>query len=102
MLPEAVTLVRKGEQVSFHPEHVRLEVHSVSAAKGVVLEGLGVQHLPDSEVDIEIAESRSVEVLPHWSPLDLGIYAVWPESGPQKKFTRKLVEFLESAEHLDE
>lgn len=98
MLPDAITLVRKGEQVSFHPEHVRLEVHSVSAAKAGVLEGLGVQHLPDSDVDIEIADGRLVEVLPEWSPPDLGIYAVWPDSGPQKKLTRELIDFLEEVE----
>lgn len=29
MLPDTVTLVCKGEQVSFQPENVRLEVHSL-------------------------------------------------------------------------
>jgi len=98
MLPDTITLVRKEEQVSFQPENVRLEVHSMSAAKAGVLEGLGIQHLPDSEVDIEIAEGRLVEVLPQWSPPDLGIYAVWPDIGPQKALTRKLIEFLERVE----
>jgi len=73
MLPETISLVCKGEQVSFQPENVRLEVHSMSAAKAGILEGLGIQHLPDSEVDIEIAEGRLVEVLPQWSPPDLGV-----------------------------
>ncbi|MEL6684487.1 MAG: LysR substrate-binding domain-containing protein [Pseudomonadota bacterium] len=97
MLPNTITLARKEEQVSFEPENLRLEVHSVSAAMAAVLEGLGIQHLPDSEVDIEIAQGRMVEVLPQWSPPDLGIYAVWPDIGPQKKLTRKLIEFLQSA-----
>jgi len=101
MLPDTITLVCKEEQVSFQPEQVRLEVHSLSAAKAAVLEGLGVQHLPASEIDIELAEGRLVEVLPQWSPPDLGIYAVWPDSGPQKKLTRKLIEFLGSVERLD-
>jgi len=95
MLPDTITLVRKEEQVSFQPENVRLEVHSLAAAKAAVFAGLGVQHLPHSEVDIEIAEGRLVEVLPTWSPPDLGIYAVWPDIGPQKTLTRKLMEFLE-------
>jgi len=95
MLPDTITLTQKGEQVSFQPENTRLEVHSISSAKAAVLEGLGIQHLPDSEVDIEIAEGRLVEVLPEWSPPDLGIYAVWPDIGPQKNLTRKLIEFLE-------
>lgn len=98
MLPDAITLVRDGEQVSFQPEKVRLEVHSSSAAKAAILEGLGIQHLPESEVDIEIADGRLIEVLPEWSPPDLGIYAVWPDIGPQKKLTRKLMEFLEQVE----
>ena len=96
MISDTVTLTCKDEQFSFQPENIRLEVHSMSSAKAAVLEGLGIQHLPDSEVDIEIAEGRLVEVLPQWSPPDLGIYAVWPDSGPQKKLTRKLIEFLES------
>lgn len=98
MLPDTITLVRKEEQVSFQPESVRLEVSSLSAAKAAVLEGLGVQHLPNSEVDTEISEGHLVEVLPQWSPPNLGIYAVWPDSGPQKKLTRRLIEFLESVE----
>ena len=96
MISDTVTLTCKDEQFSFQPENIRLEVHSMSSAKAAVLEGLGIQHLPDSEVDIEIAEGRLVEVLPQWSPPDLGIYAVWPDIGPQKKLTRKLIEFLES------
>jgi len=99
MLSDTITLVCKGEQVSFEPERVRIEVHSVSAAKAAILEGLGIQHLPDNEVDIEVADGRLVEVLPQWSPPDLGIYAVWPDSGPQKKLTRRLIEFLERTEH---
>ena len=94
MLPDAITLVNNEEQFSFEPENVRLEVHSLSAAKLAVLEGLGIQHLPDSEADMELADGRLIEVLPQWSPPQLGIYAVWPDIGPQKKLTRRLIEFL--------
>lgn len=94
MLPDAITLVQGSEQISFEPENVRLEVHSLSAAKLAVLEGLGIQHLPTSEVDLELAEGRLVEVLPQWSPPELGVYAVWPDIGPQKKLTRRLIDFL--------
>ena len=96
MLPDAITLVNKGEQFSFEPENVRLEVHSLSSAKLAVLQGLGLQHLPDSEADVEISEGRLVEVLPQWSPPELGVYAVWPDIGPQKKLTRRLIEFMEN------
>ncbi len=62
---------------------------------------LGIQHLPDSEVDIEIADGQLVEVLPQWTPPDLGIYAVWPDIGPQKKLTRRMIQFLETAKLAD-
>ncbi len=96
MLPDAITLLRDGEQFSFEPEHVRLEVHSLSSAKLAALEGLGVQHLPNSEADAEIAQGRLVEVLPQWSLHELGIFAVWPDIGPQKKLTRRLIEFVDA------
>ncbi|MEP5151975.1 LysR substrate-binding domain-containing protein [Planktotalea sp.] len=96
MLPDAMTLVNNGEQVNFEPENVRLEVHSLSSAKTAILEGLGIQHLPDSEADAELADGRLIEVLPHWSPPDLGIYAVWPDIGPQKQLSRRLIEYVKT------
>lgn len=96
MLPDAMTLVRDGEQISFEPVNVRLEVHSLSAAKLAVLEGIGIQHLPTSEVDLDIVAGRLVEVLPGWAPPELGVYAVWPDIGPQKRLTRRLIEFIGS------
>ncbi len=94
MLPDAITLVHRGEQFTFEPENIRLEVHSLSSAKLAVLEGLGIQHLPNSEAEIEIADGRLVEILPQWSLPELGIYAVWPDIGPQKKLTRRLISFM--------
>ena len=96
MLPDAITLIRKGQQITFEPENVRLEVHSLSSAKAAILEGLGVQHLPDSEVDPEIAQGLLTHVLPQWSLPELGVYAVWPDIGPQKKLTRRLIEFVKA------
>ena len=96
MLPDTITLVNKAEQFTFAPENVRLEVHALSSAKLAVLEGLGIQHLPDSEAEVEIADGRLVEVLPQWSPPELGVYAVWPDIGPQKKLTRRLIEFMQT------
>lgn len=96
MLPDAITLVRKGEQFSFEPDNVRLEVHSLSSAKTAILEGLGIQHLPDSEADVELADGRLIEVLPNWRPPDLGIYAVWPDIGPQKQLSRRLIEYVKT------
>lgn len=98
MLPDAITLVNDGEQITFEPENVRLEVHSLSSAKLAVLEGLGIQHLPVSEAEVDLAEGRLVEVLPAWSPPELGVFAVWPDTGPQKKLTRRLIEFMKTGQ----
>ncbi|WP_371168979.1 LysR family transcriptional regulator [Aliiroseovarius sp. 2305UL8-7] len=94
MLSDKITLLKADEQFSFEPENVRVEVHSLASAKSAILEGLGIQHLPDSEADDEIAAGMMVEVLPQWSLPELGIYAVWPDIGPQKKLTRRLIDFL--------
>lgn len=94
MLPDTITLLRKGQEFSFEPENVRLEVHSLASAKSAVLEGLGVQHLPNSEIETEIANGDLIEVLPQWSLPELGVYAVWPDLGPQKKLTRRLIDFM--------
>lgn len=96
MLPDEITLVKEGEQIRFEPENVRLEVHSLSSAKTAILEGLGVQHLPNSEADTEIAEGRLIEILPQWKLPELGIYAVWPDIGPQKNLTRRLIDYVKT------
>jgi len=100
MLPDAITLVHKREEFSFEPENVRLEVHSLASAKTAILEGLGIQHLPNSETDQELTDGTLVEVLPQWSLPELGIYAVWPDIGPQKKLTRRLIDFLAQEQDL--
>ena len=98
MLPDTITLFRKGEEFSFEPQNVRLEVHSLSSAKSAVLEGLGIQHLPHSEVEAELESGVLKEVLPQWSLPELGVYAVWPDIGPQKKLTRHLIDFMENSQ----
>lgn len=94
MLPSGVLLEKGGERVHFEPENTRIEVDTVAAAKAAVLEGLGIQRFPVIEVDAELQAGELVEVLPGWRPPDLGVYAVWPDGGAQKKLTRRLVEFL--------
>ncbi|MEM6384380.1 MAG: LysR family transcriptional regulator [Pseudomonadota bacterium] len=94
MLPTTITVQKDGEQISFDPDNVRLEVDTVAAAKAAVVAGLGLQRLPLSEVELELASGELVEALPGWRPPDLGVYAVWPDAGSQKKLTRRLVEFL--------
>lgn len=97
MVPNTIVLHQGGEQISFEPDDVRLEVDTVAAAKAAVVAGLGIQRLPLSEVEAELASGDLVEALPGWQPPDLGVYAVWPDAGSQKKLTRRLVAFLVSA-----
>jgi len=97
MLPDTITLQRGKEMIGFEPENVRLEVGGIAAAKSALLAGLGIQHLPLSEIEQELAEGSLVEVLPAWKPPQLGIYAIWPETGRQKNLTRRLIEHLAEA-----
>ncbi|MCR8724721.1 LysR family transcriptional regulator [Frigidibacter sp. ROC022] len=94
MIPDAMTLHCEGETAVIQPENVRLEVDTIVAAKSAVLAGLGVRVLPLGEIEAELASGRLVEVLPQWRLSELGIYAVWPDSGPQKALTRRLIEVL--------
>jgi len=94
MLPKPVALQRAGEEVVLEPENIRIEVDSVLAAKAAVLAGMGVQRLPLSEVQAELASGALIEMLPDWRPPELGVYAIWPDSGPQKNLTRRLVEVM--------
>ncbi|MEM1428353.1 MAG: LysR family transcriptional regulator [Pseudomonadota bacterium] len=94
MLPGSFDLVRRSERVRFAPENFRLEVDSIAAGKSAVLAGLGVLHLPVSEIEADLADGTLVEVLPAWRLPLLGIYAVWPDIGPQKKLTRLLIDYL--------
>lgn len=97
MLPDEITMLKGQEQVSFKPERTQIEVDSVMAAKSAVVSGLGLQVLPLSEVEAEINSGELVHVLPEWQPPILGIYAVWPDLGPQKHLTRRLIDFLLSS-----
>ncbi|MEM8977970.1 MAG: LysR family transcriptional regulator [Pseudomonadota bacterium] len=98
MLPDYHTLVRSGptglEEVEIAQEKIRLKVNSVSSAKAAVRAGLGVQVLPSSEVESELADGSLVHLLPEWSVPMANIYAVWPENGPQKKLTRRFIDHL--------
>lgn len=94
VLPDAMTLQRDGETVVFEPDNIRLEVDTIATAKSALLAGLGVQHLPLGEIEEELASGALVRVLPDWSLPDLGVYAVWPDIGPQKALTRRLIDFI--------
>lgn len=94
MLPEEFTISRGEETFTIVPENVRLEVDSITACKAAVVAGLGYMHLPLNEVRTELRAGTLVELLPEWTLPSFGIYAVWPDAGPQKKLTRRLIDFL--------
>ncbi|PLW78995.1 LysR family transcriptional regulator [Cohaesibacter celericrescens] len=100
-IPSMMTLERAGKSFSFEPTNMRVEVNTVNAAKAAVLAGLGIWHLPLGEIEKDVAEGRLIHVLPDWNLPVLGIYAVWPDIGPQKSLTRRLIDhFLENRTEL--
>lgn len=94
MLPDEVMLRSGNRSVSLLPENVRLEVDTIASAKSAVMSGLGIRHLPVGEVSEEIALGTLVRILPEWVLPELGVYAVWPDIGPQKSLTRRVIEFF--------
>ena len=94
MLSNAITLMKDWETATFEAKRLRLEVDSITAAIAAVKSGLGCQHLPEAEIEAELQNGALVEVLPDWKLPDLGVYAVWPDSGPQKQLTRRMLDYL--------
>ncbi|MEL6640449.1 MAG: LysR family transcriptional regulator [Pseudomonadota bacterium] len=94
ILPRKIGLIRDGETLTFTPETYRIEVDTIAAAIAAVRAGLGIQHLPESEIKEDLATGRLVEVLPEWRLPELGVYAVWPDLGQHKQLTRRLLDFL--------
>jgi DNA-binding transcriptional LysR family regulator len=88
-------VLRNGhDTVAVSPNKIRIEVNTVSAAKSAIVAGLGIRTLPISDIEEELASGALQQVLPDWSLPVLGIYAVWPDSGPQKALTRALIEHM--------
>lgn len=96
-ISDTITLHSNGQSASFQPENVRLEVDTISSTISAIVAGLGIQHLPLGEIEDELATGKLVQVLPRWGLPDLGVYAVWPDSGPQKALTRRLIDFFVDA-----
>lgn len=100
-IPSLMTLQHGGVSIQFEPMSTRVEVNTVRAAKAAVLAGLGIWHVPLGEIEHDLARGRVIRVLPNWNLPELGIYAVWPEIGPQKLLTRRLIDhFLEHRKDL--
>lgn len=94
MVPDTITVRQDGEDFNITLQNVRLEVDAVTAGRAAVLAGLGLMSLPLNEIEEDLASGALVEVSDCWQLLSYGIYAVWPDSGPQKKLTRRLIDHL--------
>lgn len=93
-LQGTMTLSRGAENVTVSPRVAQLEVDSVTAAKAAVLSGLGIMRLPLNEVAAQIDAGTLVHVLPDWQLPTLGVHVIWPDTGPQRKLTRRFIDFL--------
>jgi len=71
---------------------MRIEVNTINAAKASVLVGLGIWQLPRSVNEQEVIQGELVRILPDWNFPTLGICAVWPDIGPQKALSRRLID----------
>lgn len=94
MLPDTLTVRHNDEDVTMTLQNIRLEVDAVTAGRAAVLEGLGLMNLPLGEIEEDLKSGALVEVSSAWKLPSFGIYAVWPDSGPQKNLTRRLIDFL--------
>ena len=97
LVPSDFTLSQKSRSVVVEPSHFRLRVNSVGGAKSAICAGLGLLRLPMTEVAREIASGELVRVLPDWQLPVQGIYAVWPDTSPQTRLTKTLIEHLAAA-----
>lgn len=88
------TLHRDGMAVRPAPRPPRVVVNSVTDAKSAVVAGMGIRQLPRGDIMAELEAGELVRVLPDWSLPMLGIYAVWPDAGPQKALTRLLIDYF--------
>lgn len=101
MLPNKFIVQRGHEEIVVHPEHSRVLVNSVAAARSAVVAGLGMQRLPLSEVQKDLESGRLEIVLPEWSLPTLNIYAVWPEASQQSALVRLLLAVLVGEQEED-
>lgn len=94
ILPDKFTLQRGKKEATIQPEQSRVRVNSVAGARSAILAGLGIQRLPLSEVEQDLATGRLVELLPDWSLPSLDIHAAWPASSHRSSLVRLLLECL--------
>ncbi len=93
-LPTGIELKKGRKTESFSPHKPRIQVNSVGAARAAIIAGLGIQRLPSSAVQDALDDGSLVRVLPDWELPLLGVHAIWPEVGPRKQLTQRLIDFL--------
>ncbi len=101
MVPDTETMSYKDKQQTVSYDQIRIRVDTVRAARSAVLAGLGLQSLPLSEIADDLQQGRLVHVLPNWSLEKLGVFAVWPETGPRSALTRRLLEHIKNSISAD-
>ncbi|KMW56195.1 Transcriptional regulator, LysR family [Candidatus Rhodobacter oscarellae] len=97
VVPDTISLRYKDEDVRVTLQNIRVEVDAVTAGRAAVLQGLGLMSLPLNEIKDDLETGALVEVCEDWQLPSFGIYAVWADTGSQKKLTRRLIDYL--AEH---
>lgn len=95
-----IALRQGDESVIVSPQRMRVEVNSVAAAKSAIIAGVGIRQLPFSDIKDELASGDLVRVLPKWTLPIGGIYAVWPDAGPQKALTRLVIDAFVARRNL--
>lgn len=85
-----------GEMIEFEmPQHC--VVSSSHAAKNAVLTGYGYTLLGDFSVARDIAESRLVQLLPEYEPIEQPIYALYADRRYTPQKTRVFIDYLTEA-----
>jgi DNA-binding transcriptional LysR family regulator len=93
--PAEISLLRRG---AGKPATIAVSgtvsVDSAAAMRALVAAGAGVTALPDVLVRDHLARGELVEVLPGWSPVVMGVYAVRPGGATQSALAQTFVEFI--------
>jgi DNA-binding transcriptional LysR family regulator len=96
--PEFIELHRAGES-----RRVRISGpvagNSAEALKQMMLQGLGITRLPEPDAAPLIADGRAIAVLPEWSMVPLGVYALTVQRDSQPAKVRLAIAAIR--DHLD-
>lgn len=99
------TLFRDASAWEFHRDSQTLRVPVRGALKAnygvplvdAALAGLGILQTATFAVARELAEGRLVEVLPEWSLLPIGVYALFPDRDYRPRKVEVFIDFLRAS-----